>query len=552
MRAALLLVALAAAAAIGTGPAAAAGSRVAVGIADGVSVDAVADRVEAATGGTVDRSLEPVGAIVVTVTDADAAAPALASLPGVEYAEPIERSRRLAFMPSDPLAFLQWYLPSIRAFDFWEAPPTDLPPVRVAIVDSGVQADHPDLQGRIVTTRSFVGGRATEDTVGHGTLIAGEIAAFANNDRGVAGIGLPVELIVAKVVDASGGITVEAEAKAIRWAVDNGAQVINLSLGGRRDPVNPAFDQYSALEQDAVEYAYAHGAVIVAATGNCQGPPCPYGYASYPAALPHVIGVSAMTQAGSAASFSNRDAVYNDLIAPGTGIISTFPEALTDPQCLYPGYSFCALPLYRTGDGTSFSAPLVTAAVALMLATRPSVTTSQIMRILQTSATDLGPSGRDAANGAGLLNIEEALRQVLADPLPTADSRELNDDGTRTNGDARKASHSLYGSRPKLTATIDYFDDPSDVYRVYLRRGRTATLSLTGLDGTKPMIVLWRPGIQHVTEVTRLAVRSGSVLRFGKGASVTLRYRVARTGWHYVEVKAPSRKGGAYRLAIAK
>lgn len=551
MRAALAAV-LVAAALVLAGQAHASPGRVAVGAADGVPIERVAEEVARITGAPVDRTLDPLGAVVVSVPNVEAAIAALAGVPGVAYVEPVERSRRLAFTPNDPLAFFQWYLSSVRAFDFWEAMPSDLTPVRVAIIDSGVEGDHPDLQGRIVGSRSFVGGRATEDEIGHGTLIAGEIAALTDNALGVAGIGIPVELLVAKVVDASGGITIEAEAKAIRWAVDNGAQVINLSLGGRRDPNNPALDQYSALEQDAVEYAYANGAVIVAATGNCQGPPCPYGYASYPAALPHVIGVSAMTQSGTAASFSNRDPVYNDLIAPGTGIISTFPSALTDPKCPYRGFSLCALPPYRTGDGTSFAAPLVTAAAALLLGQRPSLTQSQVMKLLRLSATDLGPTGRDAAFGAGLVNIEAALRQAVDGPTPVADAFELSDAGTRTNGDAGKAARSLYGSRPKLKATVDYFDDPNDVYRVYLRQGRLATLDLTTTDGSKPTLVLWRLGTKHVTDVTKLAVRTGRVLAYRKGSSVTIRHRVTKTGWYHVEVKAPSRDDAVYRLAIAK
>ena len=91
----------------------------------------------------------------------------------------------------------------------------------------------------------------------------------------------------------------EAEAKAIRWAVDNGARVINMSLGGIRDPLDPERDTYSRLEADAVAYAVSNGVVVVAAVGNSdQAPTSPWKYASYPAALPHVLGVSAMTDTG--------------------------------------------------------------------------------------------------------------------------------------------------------------------------------------------------------------------------------------------------------------
>ncbi len=257
-----------------------------------------------------------------------------------------------------------------------------------------------------------------------------------------------------------------------------------------------------------------------------------------------------MTQSGTPASFSNRDAVYNDLIAPGTGIISTFPVPLSDPKCPYPGYSLCALASHRTGDGTSFSAPLVSAAAALLVAQRPTMTASQVMKVLQSSATDLGTAGRDAATGEGLLNVEEALRQATTLPLPPADAFELADDGSRTNGDAGRAARSLYGT--SVQATIDYYDDPNDVYRVYLRQGHRATFKLRGPEGTSPTLALWRPGTKHVTEITQIAVRIGAVLAHAKGATATVTYRVPRSAWYFVEVKAPRRDGGQYRLVISR
>ena len=106
--------------------------------------------------------------------------------------------------------------------------------------------------------------------------------------------------------------------------------MINLSLGGLRDPLDPHQDTYSAAEQNAIAYAYSKGAVVVAAVGNAdEAPKTPWHYASYPAALPHVIGVSALAADGSVPMFSIRDKVYNDIAAPGVGIVSTLPRALT-------------------------------------------------------------------------------------------------------------------------------------------------------------------------------------------------------------------------------
>lgn len=523
-------------------PAAAAPGRVAVGVADGASLDEVAALVEGATGQPVDRDLGALDALVVRVADRDAAVAALTGLPGVEYVEPIRRSRSIAFTPTDPLIIFQWYLTAIRALDFWPERP-QLPAVRVAVVDSGIDGSHPDFEGRIAASRSFVRGKATEDTLGHGTLVAGEIAAEMDNGLGIAGAGFPVELVVAKVVDPDGRISIEAEAEAIRWAADQGARVINLSLGGRRDPKIPANDTYSELEHAAIEYAYRKGAVIVAATGNCDTI-CPYPYASYPAALPHVIGVSALAQDGKTPSFSNRDPVYNDLAAPGSGIVSTFPFDLTDPACAQPGYSMCATNSLRSGQGTSFAAPLVSAAAALILAERPGLHASQVTALLEANAEDIAAAGRDAATGNGLLNIQRALG-ALSLPLPRADRLETNDD-------AGSKARALYGTKHTIDATIDDFDDPSDVYRTYLRAGQGVEVKLAGPAGKKTTVALWRPGTTHVTAITALAVRVGSVVTYARGASASFTHRVRKTGWYYVEVKAPNRSGGAYRLTVRK
>jgi subtilisin family serine protease len=363
-----------------------------------------------------------------------------------------------------------------------------------------------------------------------------------DNALGIAGVGFPVQLLIGKVVGPAGGISVEAEAKAIRWAADRGARVINLSLSGRRDPTNTQRDTYSALEQAAVEYAYSKGAVIVAATGNCSQT-CPYRYASYPAALPHVIGVSALAPGNSVPTFSNRDPVFNDIAAPGTGVVSTFPFALSDPACEYPGYSLCARDGFRNGDGTSFAAPLVSAAAALLIAQNPALDPSQVTALLEGTAVDISAPGRDLSTGNGIVNVRQAL-QALEHPLPPADRFEPNDD-------AGEGAYTLGGSRRTVVATIDYFDDPSDVYRVYVRAGRRLKVTLSGGGGV-PTLVLWRPGTKHVTAVTAIAVRSGSVIAFSKGQNERVSYRAPGSAWYFVEVKAPKRRGGEYHLSIDK
>src|SRR5262249_7871582 len=156
--------------------------------------------------------------------------------------------------------------------------------------------------------RSFVDSSWRTDTCGHGTFVSGIIAANPFNGIGIAGIAFNAKLLIAKIVQSDCNISTTAEIEAIRWAVAKGAQVINLSLGGNRDPEDASIDSYSAPEEAAVEYAVSKGVLVVAASGNgTEAASMPWQFADYPAALPHVIGVGAVKQDGSVPEYSNRD-----------------------------------------------------------------------------------------------------------------------------------------------------------------------------------------------------------------------------------------------------
>jgi hypothetical protein len=458
-----------------------------------------------------------------------------------------------AFTPADPLAPKQWYLQDDHAFDAWTDPPTTLAPVKVAVVDSGVDCSLPDFQGRIADKRSFVGGDPCLDTQGHGTFVAGIIAANLDT-QGVVGIAYTSQLLVAKVVSNDGTIPLDAEAKAIRWAADSGAKVINLSLGGVRDPVKPDRDTYSSLEARAIAYAYAKGALLVAAVGNGdEAFTQPWPFASYPAALPHVLGVSALTRSGNVPDFSNRDVVFNDIAAPGVGIFSTFPLNLTAqrPLCADQGYSDCGPSDYNNPEGTSFAAPQVSAAAAVLFAVAPSLSNDQVSTILEHTADDVNAASgcskcqllRDVYSGWGRLDVAKAVA-ALAGPLPVPDAFETNDD-------AGTQAHTLWGKKSALTATLDYYDDPVDVYRVSLGKHERLTAKLTGSwAGAQVSLTLWRPGTRQVE------LPHQSDLRAAQSASPGARQRVAFTaparGWYYVEVKVASPGFGPYTLSLVK
>ena len=456
-----------------------------------------------------------------------------------------------AFTPSDPLAPQQWYLAQDRAFDAWPELPV-LAPVRVAVIDSGIDGGHPEFAGRIALWKSFVGGSPLTDEQGHGTFVAGEIAASLGNGTGIAGIAFPAQLLVAKVVRPDGTISIEAEAAAIHWAVDHGARVLNLSLGGVRDPGSPANDSFSALEAAAVAYAVSKGAVVVAAVGNSDlAPATPWNYASYPSALPHVIGVGALAQDGSVPLFSDRDPVFVDLGAPGQGVFSTFPRSLTAarPSCLDQGYSDCANDDFSGGEGTSFAAPQVSAAAALLLSVNASLTSDQVASLLEHAAVDVNAAtgcracavGRDPLTGWGRLDITAAV-EALAGSLPPADRREPNDG-------AGAEANTIWGAAATIEATTDWWDDPVDVYRVYVRRGQLLTASVLGPQQPGARLVLWRPGTSQVvgTSPHVLAMRAAVA-----GSAGTLGFRSRVNGWYYLEVAARSRASGLYTLDIGK
>ncbi|HJU37421.1 MAG TPA: S8 family serine peptidase [Gaiellaceae bacterium] len=458
-----------------------------------------------------------------------------------------------AFTPTNSYFTKQWYLGQDSAFDAWPAPPTDLAPVKVAIVDSGVDCDLPDLKGQIAKSKSFVVGDPCTDTQGHGTIVAGEIAG-ALDQAGVVGLAYSSQLLVAKVVAADGSIPIQAEAAAIRWAVKQGARVVNLSFGAVRDPANPALDTYSKVEAQAVAYAVRKGAVVVAAVGNGdEAYTTPWPYASWPAALPHVIGVGALTRSGGVPDFSDEDPTFVDLAAPGVGIFSTFPTALTAQQtgCAPQGYTDCATGAYHHPEGTSFAAPQVSAAAAVLFGLHPGLSSSQVTRILERHADDVGPSstcvdtacpaGRDRYSGWGSLDVAKAVDFLDSGaPLPPTDRLEPNDSAPQ----ARK----LFGKRPDLQATLDYWDDRVDVYRVRLVRGQRLHARVAARWAHAALeLSLWPPGTKSVFRSRGQVAQTRH-----PGKNQRLSYRATRGGWYLVELRTTRHGGGRYALQLTK
>jgi hypothetical protein len=461
---------------------------------------------------------------------------------------------RAGFVPSDPLAPKQYYLAQDHAFDAF---PISLPvvnPVRVAIIDSGIDGGHPEFpRSRIWQARSWVGGSPLSDEEGHGTFVAGMIAASIDNNEGIAGMAFPAQLVIAKIARADQSIDVRDEADAIRWAVDVGARVINLSIGGLRDPFNPRRDTFSRVEASAINYAVSRGAVLVAAVGNSDdAPQSPWPFASYPAALPHVLGVSALSPNGNVPQFSNRDRIYNDISAPGQEIYSTLPRALTMPRplCQNQGYSDCGPDEFRHAAGTSFAAPQVAAAAAVMLALHPTLQPDQVLNVLERTATDMNASNgckqcplqRDTFSGWGRLDIAKAIG-ALEGVLPPPDRLEPNDDA---GGSAARLGIRV----TSVKATIDFWDDQIDVYRIYLKKGRKVRLTLNGPQGSTSNLLLWKPGTKRVNDLHTQHLRAAQAI--GPGPTHGIGYRPRTSGWYYAEVKLTAGSFGPYELTISR
>ncbi len=279
-------------------------------------------------GGVVTSQIDPLDTVVVSVPP-EVEAASLPESPVVAQAEPdytVAALGSFAVPPSDPLFPDQWALVAIGAPEAWAALPDDLPPVTVAVIDSGICANHPDLQGRILPGYDFVQDDADpQDTFGHGCSVAGIIFANIDDGIGMAGVAPNANVMALRVLNETGIGTYSDVAAALVWAADHGAQVANLSLGGSMP---------STVLENAVNYAVNAGVTIVAAAGNG-------GNASavlYPAAYEPVISVGAVDSSLNLAGF-NSGGTTVDMLAPGVGVLTT---NLDGGHVLVSGTSFAA------------------------------------------------------------------------------------------------------------------------------------------------------------------------------------------------------------------
>ncbi len=275
---------------------------------------------------------------------------------------------------------IDWGVSRIGADKIWDTA-TGIG-VTVAVIDTGIEMTHPDLQGKVTKGYDFVNDKESpEDDNGHGTHVAGIVMA-ARNNTGVVGVSHGTSVMPVKVLNSAGSGYISDVAKGIYWATDNGAQIINLSLGA---PVD------TDVLRNAVNYASSKGVLLVAAAGNEYGAPC-----QYPAAYGNVICVVATDSSNRLASFSN---VGGELAAPGVSNYSTFLGGT-----------------YRYLSGTSMAAPHVAGSLALLRGICTDCTSSELIGTLRDTAVDLGAEGTDIIFGYGLVDLRAAAEEYLNIP----------------------------------------------------------------------------------------------------------------------------------------
>jgi len=326
---------------------------------------------------------------------------AFKSSPYVEYAEP-NYIAYISRTPNDPNWSSQWGMTKIEAPAAWDIT-TGSDSVTIAIVDTGVDLLHPDLNGKLVSGWDFVNGdNDPQDDHGHGTHVAGIAAAETNNDTGVAGLSWGAKIMPVKVMDGSGEGESEDIANGIILAANNGADIINLSL---------RMSAPSSVLEEAAEYAHNLGRVIVASTGNNNSA------VSYPARYPEVIAVAATDSSDQRASFSNYGPEV-DVAAPGVDIRST--------------YWWWGGSTYEWVSGTSQASPHVAGLAALIWSVNPDLSNTQVESIIKQTADDLGATGRDNYYGFGRINARRAL-EATAPLLAVSPSMDLLADDLTTN-----------------------------------------------------------------------------------------------------------------------
>ena len=362
---------------------------------------------------------------------------ALNKNPNIEYVEP-NYIVEAQLSPNDTYFPNQWALPKISAPTGWDIS-TGSPSTVIAILDSGIDLTHEDLSGKYL-------GSPAPDVCGHGTLVSGVAAAVTNNAKGIASVCWQCMILSIKVLNDTCSGSDYSVGQGITAAADQGARVINLSLGSSAS---------SSSMANAVNYAWNRGVVIVAASGNTPSPPI----VMYPAAFDNVIAVGSINSNNVRVSDSNYGP-WLDVVAPGYIVRTT-----------QNGGS------YTYASGTSLASPHVAGLVGLILSVKPGLSNAQVVDIITSTADDLGPLGRDDEYGYGRINVLKALQKAANTQLPPPDTTPPSvsitypSDGATLSGYtvplvSASASDNVFVSEVKFTLGTLSITDKTSPYEV--------------------------------------------------------------------------------------
>lgn len=411
-----------------------------------------------------------------------------------------------AAQPTDP----DTTVPS--AVDALNVPVTDTPPI--AILDTGIDSATPELAGRVLPGWDALGNTDGGDDVdGHGTQVAGIAAGALGRVQGVS-TGSPVMPV--RIYNGDGAGTPAAMVNGINWAVDHGASVINISAISK---LADASDKDVNSITTAISKAFNRGVLVVAPVGN-EGST----QADMPGALPHVLTVGASDSLGTRAPFSNATG-WVDLVAPGNSLVAPSPKKFCDSG-------------YGLANGTSFAAPAVAGAAALLAKLRPDLTAQERFDILRTSARDVGLTGRDDETGYGMLDVARAISAQA--PVDTSSSPEVDDDPYFVRGEFAAQHPTLLAKTKKksIIGQLSRAKDPADVYPVRLKKSERLTVSAKAqLPDSLISLSIWSPSVGDF-DVTGDVAKNRIVSTGGFANDPVLKTIAKKSGTYYVSVEA--------------
>ncbi|EIT86902.1 peptidase S8 and S53 subtilisin kexin sedolisin [Fictibacillus macauensis ZFHKF-1] len=411
---------------------------------------------------------------------------ALRKHPMVTYAQPNYYTTASALHPNDALYSKQW---ALRKINWSRAVATSVPakPVIIAVLDSGVNPNHPDLKGKVLRGADFVDEcNHAYDHYGHGTAVAGVIAASSHNGIGVSGMNDHVRILPVRI-GPKNKFTAVNVAAGITYAVDHGAKIINMSFGG--EPPNQ-------IERDAIQYANRKGVILIAAGGNLF----PKGV-MYPAAYKEVISVGATREDDGIAHFSSRGKQL-DLTAPGVHITTTNRRGTYSENL----------------SGTSFSAPLTAGLASLIVMKQPTLTPGEVEYIMEKAAY-IPPMFKEKAKrssiyGYGRIDVNRALHTSV--PAFERDSPQ----------------ETVSAKVRKLPVVVqDQFDLPFDVdtFAVKVSREQRVTIDVSPVTGMDPVIETFDVGAHS----QRMYVTRSDAVGMSRGEHFSVTWK---PGIHYISL----------------